>query len=458
MRKKIAFVCDDCGADHNKWQGQCAHCGAWNTLVEVRISQNASPINQIRNLNKSTNLRVEKNHPKKLADVRLEEIQRISTTFDEFDRVLGGGLVPGSVTLLGGSPGAGKSTLLLQLACNLSDSVDILYVTGEESMQQVALRANRLALPRENLRLISETRLHSILAIVNDLKPAVLVIDSIQVMFLDELSSAPGGVSQVRECSAVLTQFAKQSGTVLILVGHVTKDGLLAGPKVLEHIVDCSLLLEGDASNRYRSLRGQKNRFGAVNELGVFAMTDLGMREVKNPSAIFLDRKDRSTPGSVVTVVWEGTRPLLVEIQALIDSNTQANPRRLAVGLDQNRMSMLLAVLHRHGGINLVSHDIYTNVVGGIRILETSADLALMLATVSSMQDFCLPSEMAVFGEIGLSGEIRPVQNGQERLLEARKHGFKRALIPSGNKPKLSIDGLEINAVSGISEALALIS
>jgi len=457
LRKKIAFVCNDCGADHSKWQGQCANCGAWNTLSEVRISENSSPVSRIRSLNKTISGKTDASIPKILSDVRLEEIARIVTGFDEFDRVLGGGLVPGSVTLLGGNPGAGKSTLLLQLACNLSDAIDILYVTGEESIQQVALRANRLALPRENLRLMSETRLQNILEVVNNLKPAVLVIDSIQVMFLDELSSAPGGVSQVRECSAILAQFAKQSGTALILVGHVTKDGLLAGPKVLEHIVDCSLLLEGDASNRYRSLRSQKNRFGAVNELGVFAMTDRGMREVKNPSAIFLDRKKQPVPGSVVTVVWEGTRPLLVEIQALVDSNTLATPRRLAVGLDQNRMSMLLAVLHRHGGVNLVSHDIYTNVVGGIRVLETSADLALILATVSSLRDFCLPSDVAVFGEIGLSGEIRPVQNGQERLVEAKKHGFKRALIPAANKSKFSIEGLEIDTVSGISEALSMI-
>ena len=457
LRKKIAFVCNDCGADHSKWQGQCANCGAWNTLSEVRISENSSPVSRIRSLNETISGKTDASIPKILSDVRLEEIARIVTGFDEFDRVLGGGLVPGSVTLLGGNPGAGKSTLLLQLACNLSDAIDILYVTGEESIQQVALRANRLALPRENLRLMSETRLQNILEVVNNLKPAVLVIDSIQVMFLDELSSAPGGVSQVRECSAILAQFAKQSGTALILVGHVTKDGLLAGPKVLEHIVDCSLLLEGDASNRYRSLRSQKNLFGPVNELGVFAMTDRGMREVKNPSAIFLDRKKQPVPGSVVTVVWEGTRPLLVEIQALVDSNTLATPRRLAVGLDQNRMSMLLAVLHRHGGVNLVSHDIYTNVVGGIRVLETSADLALILATVSSLRDFCLPSDVAVFGEIGLSGEIRPVQNGQERLVEAKKHGFKRALIPAANKSKSSIEGLEIDTVSGISEALSMI-
>ena len=457
LGKKIAFVCNDCGGEHNKWQGQCAHCGAWNTLEEIRFSENTSSVKQVRNLYKPRNSNADKSSPKILADVQLEEISRITTTFEELDRVLGGGLVPGSVTLLGGNPGAGKSTLLLQLACNLSDAIDILYVTGEESMQQVALRANRLALPHKNLHLMSETKLQDILSVANDVKPTVLVIDSIQVMYLDELSSAPGGVSQVRECSAVLTQFAKQSGTVLILVGHVTKDGLLAGPKVLEHIVDCSLLLEGDANNRFRTLRSQKNRFGAVNELGVFAMTDRGMREVKNPSAIFLDRRGLQTPGSVVTIVWEGTRPLLVEIQALIDPNAHDNPRRLAVGLDQNRMSMLLAVLHRHGGINLVSHDIYANVVGGIRVLETSADLALIFATVSSMRDFSLPSEMAVFGEVGLSGEIRPVQNGQERLLEARKHGFKRVLIPAGNAPKTSIEGLDIEAVYNVSEALSII-
>jgi len=363
--------------------------------------------------------------------------------------------VPGSAIVIGGHPGAGKSTLLLQVLCQLAQNISAVYVTGEESLQQVALRAQRLGLATDKLKLLAETNVETIVAAAEEFRPKVLVVDSIQVVHTDELSSAPGSVSQVRECAAYLIRFAKQTGTVLFLVGHVTKDGSLAGPKVLEHMIDTSILLEGSADTRFRTLRGQKNRFGAVNELGVFAMTDQGMREVKNPSAIFLDRSSEPASGSVVMVVWEGTRPLLVEIQALVDDSQLGNPRRLAVGLEQNRLAMLLAVLHRHGGLQVGDQDVFANVVGGVKVLETSADLALLLAIVSSYRDRHLPRDMVIFGEVGLSGEIRPVPSGQERLSEAAKHGFRRAIVPRGNAPRKEIRGMQVLAVSRLSEALA---
>jgi DNA repair protein RadA/Sms len=390
-----------------------------------------------------------------LKDIDLEILPRFSSGAQEFDRVLGGGLVPGSAVLIGGNPGAWKSTLLLQTMCHLASTQEALYITGEESLQQVAMRAQRLQLPMDKLRLMAETNVEGIVAAANEFKPRVMVVDSIQVVHTDELTSAPGSVSQVRECAAFLIRHAKQSGTVLFLVGHVTKDGSLAGPKVLEHMIDCSILIEGTDDARFRTLRGQKNRFGAVNELGVFAMTDRGLREVKNPSAIFLERGEAPAPGSAVMVVWEGTRPLLVEIQALVDDSQLGNPRRVAVGLEQNRLSMLLAVLHRHGGLQVGDQDVFANVVGGVKVLETSADLALLLAIVSSFRDRQLPQDMVVFGEVGLSGEIRPVPSGQERLSEAAKHGFKRAIIPKGNAPKNDIPGMTIIAVSKLGEALA---
>ena len=389
-----------------------------------------------------------------LDDIDCQEVARFTSGAGEFDRVLGGGLVPGSAILVGGSPGAGKSTLLLQTLCHLARDMPCLYITGEESLQQVAMRARRLALPTDQLRLMSETHLESILAALDAHQPRVVVIDSIQVVHSDDIASAPGSVSQVRECAAALTRFAKQSGTVLLLVGHVTKDGSLAGPKVLEHMIDCSILLEGSDDSRFRTLRGQKNRFGAVNELGIFAMTDGGLREVRNPSAIFLDRSDAASAGSAVMVVWEGTRPLLVEIQALVDDTQLANPRRVAVGLEQNRLAMLLAVLHRHGGLQVGDQDVFANVVGGVKVLETSADLALLMAIVSSFRDRVLPRDMVIFGEVGLSGEIRPVPSGQERLSEAAKHGFKRALVPRANAPKSPVAGMQVIAVSKLREAL----
>lgn len=448
---KTAFVCDDCGADYTKWQGQCTECGAWNSLKEVRLGTGSRPGDGRAGYAGTTESRIQT-----LQDVSLAEVPRFSSTLGEFDRVLGGGFVPGSVVLVGGHPGAGKSTLLLQSLCKLSQSRNALYVTGEESLQQVAMRAKRLGLPMDRLQVLAETNVESIVALAQRESPGVMVVDSIQVVHLSDITSAPGSVSQVRECAAVLTRFAKQTGTVLILVGHVTKEGALAGPKVLEHIIDCSIMLEGGHDSRFRTLRGHKNRFGAVNELGVFAMTEQGMKEVPNPSAIFLQRADEISPGSVVMATWEATRPLLVEIQALVDSSF-GNPRRVAVGMEQNRLAMLLAVLHRHGGLMLGDQDVFVNAVGGVKIMEPSADLALLFALVSSFRDIALPRELVVFGEVGLSGEIRPVPSGQERLREAAKHGFKRAIVPAANTTKEKISGLEVIPVKKIDEALAYI-
>jgi DNA repair protein RadA/Sms len=454
-KQKTAFVCNDCGADYVKWQGQCSSCSAWNTLAEIRLGpdkgagRSAKPLGGGR-----AGFAGALDSARILEDIDLKDVPRFSSGAEEFDRVLGGGLVPGSAILLGGNPGAGKSTLLLQTMCHLASTMDALYVTGEESPQQIAMRAQRLQLPTDKLRLMSETNVDTIVASAQALKPRVLVVDSIQVVHSDDIASAPGSVSQVRECAAYLIRYAKQTGTVLLLVGHVTKDGSLAGPKVLEHMIDCSILLEGSDDARFRTLRGQKNRFGAANELGVFAMTEQGMREVKNPSAIFLDRGAEPASGSVVMVVWEGTRPLLVEIQALVDDSQLGNPRRVAVGLEQNRLAMLLAVLHRHGGLQVGDQDVFANVVGGVKVLETSADLALLLAIVSSYRNRVLPRDMVIFGEVGLSGEIRPVPNGQERITEAAKHGFTRAIVPQGNAPKGQIKGMQVTAVSKLADAL----
>ncbi|WP_045857016.1 DNA repair protein RadA [Teredinibacter purpureus] len=454
-KSKTAFVCDDCGADFSKWQGQCTECGAWNSLKEVRLSSStktASAGNGRSGFAGELQSKVTA-----LSDIDLAELPRFTSGMGEFDRVLGGGFIPGSVVLIGGHPGAGKSTVLLQTLCGLAQTHEALYVTGEESLQQVAMRAKRLELPTDKLKMLSATDVDVIVHAAGVVQPKIMVVDSIQVMHQVEISSAPGGVSQVRECAAQLTRFAKQSGTVLILVGHVTKDGSLAGPKVLEHIIDCSIMLEGSHDSRYRTLRGTKNRFGAVNELGVFAMTEQGLKEVTNPSAIFLQRADEIASGSLVMVVWEGTRPLLVEIQALVDDSSLGNPRRVAVGLDQNRLAMLLAVMHRHGGVMVGDQDVFVNVVGGVKIVETSADLALLLALVSSFRDRPLSRELVVFGEVGLSGEIRPVPSGQERIREAAKHGFKKAIVPYGNLPREPVKGMEVIAVKKLSEALEAI-
>ncbi len=455
-KQKTAFVCSDCGADYVKWQGQCSDCGAWNTLSEIKLGPSRPATRGAAKVSANrTGFAGSLDGARVLSDIDLAELPRFSSGAQEFDRVLGGGLVPGSAILIGGNPGAGKSTLLLQTMCHLSQQQEALYITGEESLQQVAMRARRLQLPTDKLRLMAETNVEGIVAATEEFKPKVLVVDSIQVVHTDELTSAPGSVSQVRECAAYLIRHAKQTGTVLFLVGHVTKDGSLAGPKVLEHMIDCSILLEGTDDSRFRTLRGQKNRFGAVNELGVFAMTEEGLKEVKNPSAIFLDRSGEPASGSAVMAVWEGTRPLLVEIQALVDDSQLGNPRRVAVGLEQNRLAMLLAVLHRHGGLQVGDQDVFANVVGGVKVLETSADLALLSAIVSSFRDRPLPQDLVIFGEVGLSGEIRPVPSGQERLAEAAKHGFRRAIIPRGNAPREAIAGMEVRAVHRLEEALA---
>ena len=457
-KQKTAYVCSECGADFPNWQGQCGACKEWNTLKAFTVSPASSASTRnVSFIDKTGGFSGSLSEVQSLSDINLESAPRIFSGVGEFDRVLGGGLVPGSAVLIGGHPGAGKSTLLLQIMCQIAEKMPALYVTGEESLQQVAMRAQRLKLPTGKLKMLAETSVESVCATAQSLKPKLLVVDSIQVMNVADVTSAPGSVSQVRESAAYLTRFAKQTGTVLFLVGHVTKDGSLAGPKVLEHIIDCSLLLEGSDDSRFRTLRGLKNRFGAVNELGVFAMTGEGLKEIKNPSAIFLSRSEEKSSGSLVMVVWEGTRPLLVEIQALVDDSQLANPRRVTVGLDQNRLAMLLAVLHRHGGIAIGDQDVFVNVVGGVKVNETSADLALLLAVVSSFRDAVLPQDLVVFGEVGLTGEIRPVPSGQERIYEAAKHGFKKAIVPVANKPKQNPEGMEVLGVKNLAEALEAI-
>lgn len=449
-KRKTAFVCSDCGSEYPRWQGQCNDCNAWNTISEFVVSPaKSSAERNLRGFAGQTLAQVET-----LDSIDLQALPRFSAGFKELDRVLGGGIVPGSAMLIGGSPGAGKSTLLLQVMCDLAQQRSTLYVTGEESLQQVAMRAQRLSLPNDKLKLLAETNVETICELALQHKPEIMVIDSIQVMHVADVQSAPGSVSQVRESAAFLTRFAKQHHIAMFLVGHVTKEGSLAGPKVLEHCIDCSMMLEGESDSRYRTLRGNKNRFGAVNELGVFAMTDKGLREVSNPSAIFLSQSENQSPGSIVMVVWEGTRPLLVEIQALVDYSQMANPRRVAVGLEQNRLAMLLAVLHRHGNVQMNDQDVFVNVVGGVKISETSADLALLLAMISSFRDALLAKELIAFGEVGLAGEIRPVPNGTERIQEAAKHGFKKAIVPKANMPKQPIKGIEVVGVARLSEAL----
>lgn len=446
-RAKRLYGCTECGATFPKWAGQCTDCSAWNTLVETVVEASSGPAGRASWAGPPAEL-------KTLAEVSVEEIARFSTASAELDRVLGGGLVDGSVVLLGGDPGIGKSTILLQTLCHIAQRYPALYVTGEESQQQVAMRARRLGLPEDRLKVMTETCIESIIATARHERPKVMVIDSIQTIFTEQLPSAPGGVAQVRESTALLVRFAKQSGTAVFLVGHVTKEGALAGPRVLEHMVDTVLYFEGEPDGRLRLLRAVKNRFGAVNELGVFGMTDKGLREVTNPSAIFLTRARQAVPGSVVMATWEGTRPMLVEVQALVDTSHLGNPRRVTLGLDQNRLAMLLAVLHRHGGIPTHDQDVFLNVVGGVKVLETASDLALLSAVISSLRNRPLPHDLLVFGEVGLSGEIRPVPSGQERLREAAKQGFRRAIIPRGNAPKEAPGGLQVVAVDRLEQAL----
>jgi DNA repair protein RadA/Sms len=447
-KAKTNYTCTECGAISNKWSGQCSSCQQWNTLVETIVE----PAGGNRYSNQHQSL-AQTAPVLSLADIEAIDIPRFGTGIEEFDRVLGGGLVPGGVVLIGGDPGIGKSTLLLQALANISLAKSVLYVSGEESGAQIALRAKRLVIDARDLKLQAEIQLEKILATLADLKPEVAVIDSIQTVYSDALSSAPGSVAQVRECAAQLTRMAKQSGTTIILVGHVTKEGALAGPRVLEHIVDTVLYFEGDAHSSFRLVRAIKNRFGAVNELGVFAMTEKGLKGVSNPSALFLSQHDNQVPGSCVMVTQEGTRPLLVEIQALVDTSHLPNARRLSVGLEQNRLAMLLAVLHRHAGIAAFDQDVFINAVGGVKITEPAADLAVLLAINSSMRNKALPRGLVVFGEVGLAGEIRPAPRGQERLREAAKLGFSLAMIPKSNMPKQAIEGMTIIAVERIDEA-----
>jgi DNA repair protein RadA/Sms len=436
-KTKSVYACSACGAQFPQWAGQCGDCGAWNTLAEVST---VAPQRSGRFAGFAGDAGVTVT---RLSAVRPDAHTRTSVGLQELDRVLGGGLVTGSVVLIGGDPGIGKSTLLLQVLSTLSADMNALYVTGEESPEQISLRAARLGINGDNVQLVSETSVERILDTARREKPQVMVLDSIQTLYTENLQSAPGSVAQVRESAAQLVRFAKQTGTAMFLVGHVTKEGMLAGPRVLEHMVDTVLYFEGDPGDRYRILRAIKNRFGAVNEIGVFAMTEGGLREVRNPSAIFLSRHPEAVPGSVVMVTWEGTRPLLVEVQALVDQSQLGTPRRVTLGMEQNRLSMLLAVLHRHGGV---------------RVCETAADVAVLLAVVSSFRNQPLPGELVVFGEIGLSGELRPVPNGQERLQEAAKHGFHRAIIPAANKPKQPLQGLEIIAVERLAQVLEVFS
>jgi len=445
-KNKSAYVCNECGAVNPKWVGQCPSCGGWNSLIEEAIT----PANS-----RFMGYAAAKSEVIKLADVSPEANAYISTTISELDLVLGGGLVAGGVVLIGGNPGIGKSTLLLQASVCLGDNEPSLYVTGEESLEQVSLRAHRLRVADSNVSVLAETSVERILAQVTKEKPSMVIIDSIQTIFSESLSSAPGSVAQVRESTTRLIQFAKRNGCILLIAGHVTKEGNIAGPRVLEHMVDTVLYFEGDASSRYRILRSVKNRFGAVNEVGLFAMTEQGLKPVSNPSAIFLSQHEKPVAGSAITVTCEGSRPILVEVQALVADSPLPQPRRVALGVDNNRLAMLLAVLYRHGGISLHGNDVFVNVVGGMRITETAPDLAVVMAALSSHKNKPLPEKTVVFGELGLVGEIRPVANGQERLKEAARHGISRVLIPKANAPRKAISGLEIIVVDTLEKALS---
>jgi DNA repair protein RadA/Sms len=453
---KRIYRCRDCGAQTPQWAGRCSDCGAWNSLEE-EVQAAASASSQAVIQRHTGYAGEQKSEVQPLAEIKSEKAVRWTTGLPELDRVLGGGLVTGSVVLIGGDPGIGKSTLLLQAMAQMAQSsgVSPLYISGEESLQQIRLRAERLQLEQAPLSLLAETHAEQMISTAASRQPQVMVIDSIQTVFTEQLSSAPGTVAQVRESAAQLVRYAKSSGTTMILVGHVTKQGALAGPRVLEHMVDTVLYFEGDTSTRFRILRAVKNRFGAVNELGVFGMTELGLKEVSNPSAIFLSRGDEAVPGSVVTVIREGSRPMLVEVQALVDSSPLGNPRRVTVGLEQNRLAMLLAILHRHGGIACHDQDVFINVVGGVKLSETGADLAVLAAVISSLRNKPLPHDWVLFGEVGLTGEIRPVQAGEERVRDASKHGFKKAIVPAANKPKKPIKGIDIIPVKHLSDVLS---
>ena len=448
-RPKTLYVCSSCGNEAAKWQGQCPACGEWNTLSALAVPARG------RARRGAGAAPVAAGAATLLGGEATEDVPRLATGSTEFDRVLGGGLVAGSVTLLGGDPGIGKSTLLLQSAAALAALAPVLYATGEESLRQVGLRARRLAVGSAPLGLLAETQVEAIIAAAEASGARVLVVDSIQTMASVDVEASPGSVSQLRESAARFIAYAKRSGTAVVLIGHVTKEGVIAGPRVLEHLVDTVLYFESDAGSRFRVVRAIKNRFGAANEIGVFAMDEHGLKEVRNPSAIFLSKHESPVAGSLVTVTREGTRPMLIEVQALVDESRAQLPRRVAVGIDSNRLSLLLAVLHRHGGIGLQAHDVFVNVVGGVRVEETAADLAMVLTAVSSLENRPLPQDLVVFGELGLAGEIRPVPFGEERLREAAKHGFRRAIVPRANAPRKAIDGLSVVAVGRLEEALA---
>lgn len=447
---KKNYVCRECGSIAQKWAGQCLDCEAWNTLEEIAILPEVIMSAKLAGYSGTAGAC----GVQRLVDIRKEEHMRFLTGLSELDRVLGGGLVIGSVVLIGGDPGIGKSTILLQTMINLSLQQKVLYVTGEESPSQIALRAERLGLNGDRVDLLAETSIEKILQIAEPLKIDVMVIDSIQTVFTEHLSSAPGNVSQVRESAALLTRFAKRTNTAVFLVGHVTKDGSIAGPRVLEHMVDSVLYFEGETGSRFRIMRAYKNRFGAVNEIGIFAMTEKGLKEINNPSAIFLSRHDKPVAGSVIMVTREGTRPLLIEIQSLVDQSFGNFPRRVTLGVEQNRLTMLLAVLHRHVGIAMNDQDVYVNAVGGVKVGETASDLAVLASVYSSFKDITLPTDLIIFGEVGLAGEVRPIPYGEERLNEAFKHGFKRAIVPKANVPKHGLGDMQIIAVTRLAEAI----
>jgi DNA repair protein RadA/Sms len=450
-KDKLVYECSKCGDRHTKWQGKCNSCGAWNSLVEtveINITNPTNKLDHFKSLNQNSPIL-------SLTAVKLEDIARTQTKILELDRVLGGGIVAGSVILLGGDPGIGKSTLLLQTLEHLAKITKVLYVTGEESIQQVAMRAARLNLNcTHNLRLMAEIGLSQIKHAIEMEQAQVVVIDSIQTMYTEFLQSAPGSVAQVRECASILTRLAKHSQITIIMVGHVTKDGSIAGPRVLEHIVDTVLYFEGEQHSNFRMIRSVKNRFGAVNELGIFAMTDKGLKEISNPSALFLSSYKEKTPGSAILITQEGTKPILVEIQALVDQSYNTPPKRLAVGMDSYRLALLIAIMQRHLGLRLFEQDVFVNVVGGVKITEPAVDLAVALAIISSFKNKSLPEKIAVFGEIGLSGEIRTVQKGQDRIREATKLGFNKIIVPKANTPQAIISNVEIIAVERLSQVV----